>query len=147
MKEKLSLTNSAKRAIIKVITNTVIINKNKNKGVRKMKITNNYNMSAKELFNAKNGSVDIKSVLGVQLNAYAAAVAEETNSDGITENIFYIATDSGVIGGKAVAIVEAISDLCDFMADNEISKENPCTICFKSSTSKAGRTFYTVEII
>lgn len=33
---KLSLTNSAKRAIIKVITNTVIINKKtKNKGVRK----------------------------------------------------------------------------------------------------------------
>ena len=112
-----------------------------------MKITNNYNMSAKELFNAKNGSVDIKSVLGVQLNAYAAAVAEDTNSDGIIENIFYIATDSGVIGGKAAAIVEAISDLCDFMADNEITKENPCTICFKSSTSKAGRTFYTVEII
>lgn len=114
-----------------------------------MKITNNYNMSAKDLFNAKNGSVDIKSVLGVQLNAYAAAaaVAEDTNSDGITENIFYIATDSGVIGGKAVAIVEAISDLCDFMADNEISKENPCVICFKSATSKAGRNFYTVEII
>ena len=89
-----------------------------------MKITSNYNMNAKELFNAKNGSVDIKSVLGVQLNAYAAAVAEETNSDGITENIFYIATDSGVIGGKAVAIVEAISDLCDFMGDNEITKEN-----------------------
>ena len=112
-----------------------------------MKIKDNYNMSTKELFNAKNGSVDIKSVLGVQLKTYAAAVAEETNVDGITENIFYIATDSGVIGGKAIAIVEAISDLCNFMAENDISKENPCTICFKSATSKAGRTFYTVEII
>ena len=49
-----------------------------------MKITNNYNMSTKELFNAKNGSVDIKSVLGVQLNAYAAAVAEDSNSVGIS---------------------------------------------------------------
>lgn len=112
-----------------------------------MKITNNYNMSAKELFNARNGSVGIESVLGVQLEAYAAAIAEETNSDGITENIFYIATDLGVIGGKAVAIVEAIGDLCEFMADNEITKENPCAIYFKSATSKAGRTFYTVEII
>lgn len=104
--------------------------------------TVHYNMTAKDLFNAKSSSKKVCDYIGVSLTATGCATAEEIDVNGEVKVIGYIATNEGVFGFTSSVLIGAIPDLAEYMRDTG----DPTIIEFTSNASNAGKTFYSVEI-
>lgn len=98
----------------------------------------NYNMTKKDLFNAKNASLNIKDYIGETLTVTGCATTEDEGKP-----IGYIVADGiGVFGVTSATLIEAIDDLVDFFADGVTSVD----VIVKANESKGGKTFYTMQI-
>ena len=104
----------------------------------------NFNMTAKDIFNAKSSSKSVKEYVGVTLTATGCAVVDTTNSEtGEVKSVGYIATNEGVFGFTSGVLMNAMPELSEYME----SAGEPVTIQFHENTSNAGKKFYTLEII
>lgn len=104
----------------------------------------NFNMTAKDIFNAKSSSKSIKDYVGVTLAATGCAVADTTNSEtGEVKSVGYIATNEGVFGFTSGVLLNTMEDLSEFMEN----ASEPVEIKFHENTSNAGKKFYTMEIM
>ena len=100
-----------------------------------------YNMTEKELFNARNASMNIKDYIGEPLTVTGLAIDED---DG--KPIGYIVADGvGVFGVTSGTLIEAITDLIDLLADEDEGAE-PTIATIHSNISKSGKEFYTMTI-
>lgn len=99
-----------------------------------------YNMTKKDIFNARNASMNIKDYIGEPLTVTGLAVDED---DG--KPIGYIVADGiGVFGVTSSALIEAITSLIDLLENDDGSEPTIATI--HSNTSKGGKEFYTMTI-
>lgn len=104
----------------------------------------NFNMTAKDIFNAKSSSKNIKDYVGVTLTATGCAVVETTNSEtGEAKPIGYIATSEGVFGFTSGVLMNTMSELSKYME----SAGEPVEFQFHENTSNGGKNFYTMEIM
>lgn len=102
----------------------------------------NYNMTKKDLFNAKNASLNIKDYIGETLTVTGCATSEDEGKP-----IGYIVADGiGVFGVTSATLIEGINDLCDFLTDVD-ADEATVDIIVKANESKSGKTFYTMQIV
>ena len=109
-----------------------------------LKMNVNYNMTAKDLFNAKSSSKSVKDYIGVTLSATGCAVVDITDkATGEVKTVGYIATNEGVVGFTSDVMMDAMDDLADYME----SVNAPVEIQFHENTSNAGKKFYTMEIM
>ena len=100
-----------------------------------------YNMTKKDLFNARNASMNIKDYIGEPLTVTGLAIDED---DG--KPIGYIVADGvGVFGVTSGTLIEAITNLIDLLA-NEDENAEPTIATIHSNTSKGGKEFYTMTI-
>ena len=99
-----------------------------------------YNMTKKDIFNARNASMNIKDYIGEPLTVTGLAIDED---DG--KPIGYIVADGvGVFGVTSGTLIEAITNLIDLLADDESGE--PTIVTIHSNTSKSGKEFYTMTI-
>ena len=99
-----------------------------------------YNMTKKDIFNARNASMNIKDYIGEPLTVTGLAIDED---DG--KPIGYIVADGvGVFGVTSGTLIEAITNLIDLLADDDSNEPTIATI--HSNTSKGGKEFYTMTI-
>lgn len=99
-----------------------------------------YNMTKKDIFNARNASMNIKDYIGEPLTVTGLAIDED---DG--KPIGYIVADGvGVFGVTSNTLIEAITNLIDLLADDESGEPTIATI--HANTSKGGKEFYTMTI-
>lgn len=104
----------------------------------------NYNMTAKDIFNAKSSSKNIKNYVDVTLTATGCAVVDTTNNEtGEVKPVGYIATSEGVFGFTSGVLMSTMSELSDYMESAGESVE----IQFHENTSNASKKFYTLEIM
>lgn len=104
----------------------------------------NFNMTAKDLFNAKSSSKNVKDYIDVTLTATGCATVDKTNFEtGEVTTVGYIATNDGVFGFTSNVLLGTMDDLCDFMSDTN----EPISIVFRQNTSRSGKNFYTLEIL
>lgn len=104
----------------------------------------NFNMTAKDIFNAKSSSKSVKDYLGVTLTATGCAVVDTTdNETGEVKPVGYIATSEGVFGFTSDVLMNTMTDLSEYME----SVGEPVEIQFHESTSNSGKKFYTLEIM
>lgn len=104
----------------------------------------NYNMTAKDIFNAKSSSKNIKNYVDVTLTATGCAVVDTTNNEtGEVKSVGYIATSEGVFGFTSGVLMSTMSELSGYMESNG----EPVEIQFHENTSNAGKKFYTMEIM
>lgn len=104
----------------------------------------NYNMTAKDLFNAKSSSKSVKDYISLPLMATGCAVVDTTNSEtGEVKSVGYIATSEGVFGFTSGVLMNAMPELSEFME----SAGEPVEIQFHENTSNAGKKFFTLEIM
>ena len=104
----------------------------------------NFNMSAKDIFNAKSSSKSVKNYLGVTLTATGCSVADTTNAEtGEVKSVGYIATNEGVFGFTSVVLMNTMVELSEYMK----SAGEPVEIQFHENTSNAVKKFYTIEIM
>lgn len=104
----------------------------------------NYNMSAKDLFNAKSSSKSVKDYIGVTLSATGCAVVDLVNAECCeTKTVGYIATNEGVFGFTSNVLLDSMDDLAEYME----SVGNAVEIMFNENTSNGGKKFYTIEIL
>lgn len=100
----------------------------------------NYNMTKKDLFNAKNASLNIKDYIGETLTVTGCATSEDEGKP-----IGYIVADGiGVFGVTSATLIEGITDLCDYFMDEDTTSVD---IIVKANESKGGKTFYTMQIV
>lgn len=100
-----------------------------------------YNMTKKDIFNARNASMNIKDYIGEPLTVTGLAIDED---DG--KPIGYIVADGvGVFGVTSGTLIEAITNLIDLLA-NEDENAEPTIATIHSNTSKGGKEFYTMTI-
>lgn len=100
-----------------------------------------YNMTKKDIFNARNASMNIKDYIGEPLTVTGLAIDED---DG--KPIGYIVADGvGVFGVTSTTLIEAITNLIDLLANEEENAE-PTIATIHSNTSKGGKEFYTMTI-
>ena len=103
----------------------------------------NFNMTAKDIFNAKSSSKSVKDYVDVTLTATGCAVVDDTNEEtGEVKSVGYIATSEGVFGFTSGVLMSTMSELSDYME----SAGEPVEIQFHENTSNAGKKFYTLEI-
>lgn len=104
----------------------------------------NYNMTAKDLFNAKSSSKSVKNYIGVTLSATGCAVTDITDkATGEVKPVGYIATSEGVFGFTSNVLIGAMDDLAEYMESVNV----PVDIQFSENTSNGGKKFYTMEIL
>lgn len=104
----------------------------------------NFNMTAKDIFNAKSSSKSVKEYVDVTLTATGCAVEDTVDSKtGEVKPVGYIATNEGVFGFTSGVLMNTMSELSDYME----SAGEPVEIQFHESTSNAGKKFYTMEIM
>lgn len=104
----------------------------------------NFNMTAKDIFNAKSSSKSIKEYVDVTLTATGCAVEDTIdNKTGEVKPVGYIATSEGVFGFTSGVLMNAMPDLSKYME----STGEPVEIQFHESTSNGGKNFYTMEIM
>ena len=104
----------------------------------------NYNMNAKDLFNAKSSSKAVKDYIGVTLSATGCAVTDMTDKKtGEVKTVGYIATNEGVFGFTSNVLIDTMDDLAEYME----SVNAPVDIQFSENTSNGGKMFYTMEIL
>ena len=100
-----------------------------------------YKMTKKDIFNARNASMNIKDYIGEPLTVTGLAIDED---DG--KPIGYIVADGvGVFGVTSGTLIEAIDNLIDLLA-NEDENAEPTIATIHSNTSKGGKEFYTMTI-
>ena len=103
----------------------------------------NYNMTAKDIFNAKSSSKSVKDYVGVTLTATGCAVVDITNTEtGDVKSVGYIATTEGVFGFTSNVLMNTMGDLSEYME----SAEEPVSIEFHENESRSGKKFFTMEI-
>lgn len=99
-----------------------------------------YNMTKKDIFNARNASMNIKDYIGEPLTVTGLAIDED---DG--KPIGYIVADGvGVFGVTSNTLIDAITILIDMLKDDEDGEPTIATI--HANTSKGGKEFYTMTI-
>lgn len=99
-----------------------------------------YNMTKKDIFNARNASMNIKDYIGEPLTVTGLAIDED---DG--KPIGYIVADGvGVFGVTSNTLIEAITNLIDLLEDDE--EGEPTIVTIHANTSKGGKEFYTMTI-
>lgn len=104
----------------------------------------NFNMTAKDIFNAKSSSKSVKDYVGVTLTATGCAVVDTTNVEtGEVKPVGYIATSEGVFGFTSGVLLNAMSELSEYME----SVSEPVEIQFHEGKSNSGKKFYTMEIM
>lgn len=104
----------------------------------------NFNMTAKDIFNAKSSSKSVKDYVGVTLMATGCTVVDTTNAEtGEVKSVGYIATSEGVFGFTSGVLMSTMNELSDYMAD----VGEPVEIQFHENTSNSGKKFYTLEIM
>ena len=104
----------------------------------------NYNMTAKDLFNAKSSSKSVKDYIGVTLSATGCAIVDTSDkATGEVKPVGYIATSEGVFGFTSNVLIETLDDLANYME----SAGEPVDIQFHENTSNGGKKFYTMEIM
>lgn len=104
----------------------------------------NFNMTAKDIFNAKSSSKSIKDYVDVTLTATGCAVEDTIDSKtGEVKPVGYIATSEGVFGFTSGVLMNAMPELSKFME----SADEPVEIQFHDNESKGGKKFYTMEIM
>lgn len=107
-------------------------------------MSTNYNMTAKDLFNAKSSSKAVKDYIGVTLSASGCAIVDTTDkATGEVKSVGYIATTEGVFGFTSNVLIDTMDDLAEYME----SVKAPVDIQFNENTSKGGKMFYTMEIM
>ena len=100
-----------------------------------------YHMTKKDIFNARNASMNIKYYIDEPLTVTGLAIDED---DG--KPIGYIVADGvGVFGVTSTTLIEAITNLIDLLANEEENAE-PTIATIHSNTSKGGKEFYTMTI-
>lgn len=100
-----------------------------------------YNMTKKDIFNARNASMNIKDYIGEPLTVTGLAIDDDEGKP-----IGYIVADGvGVFGVTSTTLIEAISNLIDLLA-NEDENAEPTIATIHSNTSKGGKEFYTMTI-
>ena len=100
-----------------------------------------YNMTKKDLFNARNASMNIKDYIGEPLTVTGLAIDED---DG--KPIGYIVADGvGVFGVTSTTLIAAIDNLIDILTDEDENAE-PTIATIHNNTSKGGKEFYTMTI-
>ena len=103
----------------------------------------NFNMTAKDIFNAKSSSKSVKDYVGVILTATGCAVVDTTNSEtGEVKTVGYIATNEGVFGFTSDVLMNTMGELSEYME----SAGEPIEIEFHESESRSGKKFFTMEI-
>ena len=109
-----------------------------------LKMSANYNMSAKDLFNAKSSSKAVKDYIGVTLSATGCAIVDTADkTTGEVKPVGYIATNEGVFGFTSNVLIDTLDDLGEYME----SVSTPVDIQFNENTSNGGKKFYTMEIM
>ena len=104
----------------------------------------NFNMTAKDIFNAKSSSKSVKDYVGVTLTATGCAVVDTTNAEtGEVNPVGYIATNEGVFGFTSGVLMNTMPELSEYME----SAGEPVEIQFHENTSNSGKKFYTLEIM
>lgn len=104
----------------------------------------NFNMTAKDIFNAKSSSKSVKNYVGVTLTATGCAVVDTTNREtGEVKPVGYIATNEGVFGFTSDVLMNVMPELSEYME----SAGEPVEIQFHEGTSNASKKFYTMEIM
>lgn len=104
----------------------------------------NYNMTAKDLFNAKSSSKAVKDYIGVTMSATGCAIVDTTDkTTGEIKQVGYIATSEGVFGFTSNVLIDTMDDLAGYME----SVNSPVDIQFNENTSNGGKKFYTMEIM
>ena len=104
----------------------------------------NYNMTAKDIFNAKSSSKSVKDYVDVTLTATGCAVVDTTNSEtGEVKSVGYIATGEGVFGFTSGVLMNTMEELSEYMED----VGEPVEIQFHENTSNSSKKFYTLEIM
>lgn len=115
-----------------------------------MNITAQVNVSKKDIFNAKSGSISVKDVLDDQLIATGAFIAKDEGvrkGSGEVCDIGYIVTDKGVVGFSSEVALKAMPDFIDYITDECASPDFAgVPISFDEHDGKAGK-FYTFSLI
>ena len=107
-------------------------------------MSTNYNMTAKDLFNAKSSSKAVKDYIGVTLSATGCAYVDTTDkATGEVKPVGYIATTEGVFGFTSNVLIDTFDELAEYM---ELVKA-PVDIQFNENTSNGGKKFYTMQIM
>jgi len=100
-----------------------------------------YRMSKKDLFNARNASLNIKDYIGEPLTVTGLAIDDDAGKP-----IGYIVADGvGVFGVTSTTLIEAITNLIDLLSEEDENAE-PTVATIHSNTSKGGKEFYTMTI-
>jgi len=109
-----------------------------------LKMSVNYNMTAKDLFNARSSSKTVKDYIGVTLSATGCAIVDTSDkTTGEVKPVGYIATNEGVFGFTSNVLIDTLDDLAEYMK----SVSAPVDIKFNENTSNGGKKFYTMEIM
>ena len=115
-----------------------------------MNITAQVNVSKKDIFNAKSGSILVKDVLDEQLIATGAFIAKDEGvrkGSGEVCDIGYIVTDKGVVGFSSDVALKAMPDFIDYLTDECASPDFAgVPISFDEHDGKSGK-FYTFSLI
>lgn len=115
-----------------------------------MNITAQVNVSKKDIFNAKSGSISVKDVLGEQLIATGAFIAADEGvrkGSGEVCDIGYIVTDKGVVGFSSDVALKSMPDFIDYLKDESVNPDfSGVHISFDEHEGKAGK-FYTFSLI
>ena len=103
----------------------------------------NYNMTAKDIFNAKSSSKSVSDYVDVTLTATGCAVVDTINTEtGETKSVGYISTTEGVFGFTSNVLMNAMGGLSEYME----SVGEPVNIEFHENKSRSGKKFFTMEI-
>ena len=104
----------------------------------------NFNMTTKDIFNAKSSSKSVKDYVDVTLTATGCAVVDTTNSKtGEVKSVGYIATSEGVFGFTSGVLMNTMEELSEYME----SAGEPVAIQFHEHMSNADKKFFTLEIM
>ena len=106
----------------------------------------NYGMTAKDLFNAKHASKDVKEAIdsGEVLTVTGCAIVAEggTDRNGQPCDVGYIATNDGVFGFISSILLSSIPDLAEILESGE-----PIDIRFFAGVAKNGSEYYSFMIV
>lgn len=115
-----------------------------------MNIIAQVNVTKKDIFNAKSGSISVKDIIGEELIATGAFIAKDEGvrkGSGEVCDIGYIVTDKGVVGFSSDVALKSLPDFIDYIKD-ECANEDfaGVPISFDEHDGKAGK-FYTFSLI
>lgn len=110
----------------------------------------NVNMTKKDLFNAKNGSISIDDAIdhGEALTVTGCAVLENSGTDkqGNPCDVGYIATNIGVVGFTSNVCLKGMEEFADYLTDC-INDNTPVQIEFFAGQSKNGSEYKNFKIV